>query len=98
VRKKGQGKLNSSSLSLHPHLQAILSEKEGAEKAQLKLSGEMRELEDHTLEVLGEQTTADRSAGKTAAETRELRKRTQQEEVLVAEAQNELAKLQVSAC
>jgi hypothetical protein len=51
-------------------------------------------LEDERLDALGEQTTAERSAAKTANDVKQLRKAVRDEEALIAEAQNELAKLQ----
>jgi hypothetical protein len=58
---------------------------------------EVHGLEAEMLCTLSEQTSAEKSSSKTAADIRALRQQADSEEMLIAEVQNELARLAVDA-
>lgn len=77
------------------YLQAVIQEAEHVDRAIAKAFQDVRSLEGDMVKTLSEQTTAEKSSSKTAADINSLRQRSQQEELRIAEAQNELAKIQV---
>jgi len=76
-------------------IKALQTEQEAVERAATKVTAEIRSIEEEMLVALSDQTTAEKSTSKTAKDIQELRKKVREEEVHVAETQNELAKLQV---
>eukprot|EP00877_Chromochloris_zofingiensis_P014228 jgi/Chrzof1/9059/Cz03g34170.t1 len=74
---------------------AVIQEAEHVDRAIAKAFQDVRSLEGDMVKTLSEQTTAEKSSSKTAADINSLRQRSQQEELRIAEAQNELAKIQV---
>jgi len=70
-------------------------EQEAVDRAAAKIGVEIRTLEEEMLEALNEQTTAEKSSQKATHDIREMRKRVRDEELAVAETQNEVARLQI---
>ncbi len=75
--------------------QATATEQGTVDRVIAKVGQEVQSLEAEMLKTLSEQTTAEKSTSKTAADITALRHRCHGEELNIAEAQNELAKLQV---
>lgn len=70
-------------------------EREAVDRAAAKVATDVRALEEEMLEALNQQTTAEKSSQKAAHDIREMRRRVRDEELAVAETQNEVARLQV---
>lgn len=77
--------------------QALLNESTSAKRTTQRIFQEVRALEADLLRTLSEQTSAEKSSIKTAADIRSLRAAAESEEMLIAEVQNELARLAVDA-
>jgi hypothetical protein len=67
------------------------------ERATQRIFQDVRSLEAEMLRTLSEQTSTEKSSAKTAADIRALRTQAESEEMLIAEVQNELARLAVDA-
>lgn len=67
------------------------------ERTTQRIFQEVRSLEAELLRTLSEQTSAEKSSSKTATDIRALRATAESEEMLIAEVQNELARLAVDA-
>lgn len=74
---------------------ALVTERSHVDWAIATAGEAIKALEDNMMEVLSEQTTTEKSSMKTAADIRSLRKKVASVELVIAEGQNELAKLQV---
>jgi hypothetical protein len=78
-------------------LQSLNNEASSVERTTQRIFQEVRGLEAEMLRTLSEQTSAEKSSSKTAADIRALRQQAESEEMLIAEVQNELARLAVDA-
>lgn len=78
-------------------LQSLNNEASSVERTMQRIFQEVRGLEAEMLRTLSEQTSAEKSSSKTAADIRALRQQAESEEMLIAEVQNELARLAVDA-
>lgn len=78
-------------------VQALSNEATSVERTTQRIFLEVRSLEADMLRTLSEQTSAEKSTSKTAADIRSLRAAADSEEMLIAEVQNELARLAVDA-
>lgn len=67
------------------------------ERTTQRIFQDVRSLEAEMLRTLSEQTSAEKSSSKTATDIRALRASAESEEMLIAEVQNELARLAVDA-
>lgn len=81
----------------HDDLQALTNEASSVERSTQRIFQEVRSLEADMLRTLSEQTSTEKSSAKTAADIRALRTQAESEEMLIAEVQNELARLAVDA-
>lgn len=79
------------------YVQALTNEASSVERVTQRIFQEVRSLEADMLRTLSEQTSAEKSSSKTAADIRALRAAAESEEMLIAEVQNELARLAVDA-
>ena len=76
-------------------MQAVAQEQDSLERATAKAFKDIRALEADMLHTLSEQTTAEKSTVKTIHDIEEVQQQSLQEELRIAQTQNELAKLQV---
>jgi hypothetical protein len=77
--------------------QALKAEASGVERTTQRICLDIRSVEAEVLRLLSEQTSAEKSSAKTAVDVAALRAAAEAEEVAIAEAQNELARLAVDA-
>jgi predicted RNase H-like nuclease (RuvC/YqgF family) len=78
-------------------VQALSNEASSVQRTTQRILQEVSSLEADMLRTLSEQTSAEKSSSKTAADIRSLRAAAESEEMLIAEVQNELARLAVDA-
>lgn len=78
-------------------MQALSNEASSVERATQRIFQDVRSLEAEMLRTLSEQTSTEKSSAKTAADIRALRTQAESEGMLIAEVQNELARLAVDA-
>jgi hypothetical protein len=78
-------------------VQALSNEASSVERTTQRIFQEVRSLEADMLRTLSEQTSAEKSTSKTVADIRSLRAAAESEEMVIAEVQNELARLAVDA-
>lgn len=76
-------------------IKVLSKEQEAADRASSKIVLDIRGMEEEMLEALNQQTTVEKSSTKTTSDIRNMRKRVRDEELAVAEMQNELARLQI---
>lgn len=89
--------INNQRYCLPCMLQALSQESMSVERSTQRIFQEVRSLEAEMLRTLSEQTSTEKSSSKTAADIKALRAAAEAEEMVIAEVQNELARLAVDA-